>query len=88
MLVPNDIGSVRTCHANNILKCLMTYVVGQLCTRTMYFSINDPTAYIICSIYIFNPSLSLFCKVKKSTLALIISKSTYHIYFISWRMII
>ena len=29
----------------------MTYAVGQLCIRTMYFSINDPTAYVICSTY-------------------------------------
>ena len=37
-------------------KCLMTYAVGQLYITTMDFSINDPTAYVICSIY----SISVF----------------------------
>ena len=33
------------------LKCYMKYVVGQLCITTMDFVINDPTAYVIYSIY-------------------------------------
>ena len=72
------------------LKCLMTYTVGQLCITTIDFSINDPTAYVICSIYsipVFLYFVTLNC-VKKPTLALNISESTHHIYLIFLKLVI
>ena len=51
--------------------------VGQLCITTMNFSINDPTAYVICSNPVF-PYFTFNC-VKNSILA-------YHIYLIFWEI--
>ena len=74
----------QICHGLSIFEVIvrplimMTYVVGQLCI-TMYFSINDPTAYIICSIYsisVFPYFVTLNC-VKNSTLPLNISRKVH-----------
>ena len=54
------------------------YAVGQLCIRTMYFSINDRTAYVICSIY----SIPVFPYLVKFRCQL------WHFSHNSWRMII
>ena len=57
---------------NNIKQKLDA--VRQLCITTMSFSINDPTAYVICSIPVFPYFVTLYC-VKSLTLA-------YHVYLI------
>ena len=72
------------------LGCLMTYAGVQLCIRTMDFIINCPPSYVICTMYSipFFPYFAQLNCTKKPNLYLNISKSTYHIYFIFWRIII
>ena len=61
------------------LECLTAYAVGQLCLAKMNFSINDPTAYVICSIY----SMSVFPDFVMLTSQLLTSISKkVHITFI------
>ena len=72
------------------VRVLMTYAGVQLCIGTMDFIINCPPAYVIRTVYSI-PFFPYFAKLnyaKRPNLDLNIPKSTYHIYFIFWRMII
>ena len=53
----------------------MTYAVGQLCIRTVYFSINDPNEYVVCSIYSI-PVFPYFVKLRSQLWQFLQLKST------------